>query len=216
MTHKQMRDQVVQWLGLQDISSYSETQLAEDLIYQGTLDMLARTRCVARCVQLHTFAGQDTYTLDHKILALVDVEDGNRRRARREQTYTPNFTLIRADVLRLEPPPSEDGQTVQVWAVLRPLQMTTDTQSIADEAYGAVPEEFHDAVVTYALWKASDYADDASGQMGERYRALYEGPQGNAGRLGQIRAQVNKRGTARAPRARVRLRAGNPHETWVG
>ena len=233
MNLQQMRGQVVQWIGLQDITAYNETTLAEDLLYQGTLDLLSRTKCVARCVNLNVSAGIDTYTLDHAILALVDIEDGSRRRARRDEKYAdpsqavivyppgstplyaPLFTLIRADVLRLQPTPSADG-TIQVWGVLKPIQMTGDTDSPDQEQYGAIPPEWHDAIVTYALWKAADYADDASAQQGERYRALYEGADGRGGRLAQIRIAVNKRGTARGARRKVRLRPVASNEVWIG
>ena len=215
MTHKQMRDQVVQWLGLQEITAYDETALVESLLYQGTIDLLSRTRCTARCVQLRVTANQDTYTLDHQILALVDVEDGARPRARRNDSNGPSFTLIRSDVLQVKPTPDANG-TVQVWAVMRPQQMTQDGDSPGSENFGAIPDEYHDAIVTYALWKASDYADDQTAQEGERYRIIYEGQQGNAGRLAQIRSLINKRGTAKAPRAKVTLSATTAHEAWVG
>lgn len=214
MTHKEMRDQVVQWLGLQDITAYDETQLVEGLLYQGTIDMLARTKCVARCVQLNTQANEDTYRLDHTILALVEVADGTPR-ARRDQTsYSPSFTLIRADVLRVQPMPTTSGQ-VQVWAVLKPQQMTADTDSPELEQFGGIPFEYHDAIVLYAMWKASDYTDDQSGQQGERYRILYEGQDGRGGRISQIRTAVNRR-APRAPRARVRLSLPDDRTLWVG
>jgi hypothetical protein len=215
-----MRDRVVAWLGLQDITDYSEVGLVEDMLYRGVIDLLTRTRCVVRCVQLHTVAGQDTYTLDHLILALVDLENGTRPRARRDQTdqtaYNPGFTLIRADVLRLSPTPTDDTGTVQVWAVLRPTKMTQDTDDFGSEAFGAIPEEYQDAIELYALWKAADYTDDGGSQMGERYRALYEGPQGSGGRLSEIRGLVNKRGTAKPPRARVMLPGLAQSDYWTG
>jgi hypothetical protein len=209
VTYKQMHDQVMQWLGLQDITSYSESQLASDLLYQGTLDLLSRTRCVTRCVQLNVTADKDEYLLDHGILALVDMEDGARRRLRRDQQDQANdygFTLIRSDLLRIVPTPSESGW-VQVWAVLRPTQMAADSDSPNQEPFGGIPDEFHDAIVTYALWKGADYADDATTQNGEYYRTLYEGQDGKGGRLAQIRVLVNKRGTARAARRHVNLRS---------
>ena len=232
MNLQQMRGQVVQWIGLQDITAYDETTLAETLLYLGTLDLLSRTRCVARCVNLNVSAGIDTYTLDHSILALVDVEDGARRRARRDEvvsssdavvvypagaanTTPTTFTLIRADVIRFAPAPTANG-TIQVWAVLRPIQMTGDTDSPGQEQYGGIPDEWHDAIVTYALWKAADYADDSSAQQGERYRMLYEGQDGRGGRLGQIRTAVNKRGTARAANRRVNLKGVPSNGAWVG
>src|SRR4029077_2367833 len=212
----QMRGQVVAWLGLQDITSYDETNLVEDKLYQGVVDLLSRTRCVVRCVQLRTQANVDEYTLDHSIIGVVDIDNGTKRRMRRDQVEglaetptgaDPGFTLIRADVLRVTPIPSEDGQLIQVWAVLKPQQMTADTDSPGDELYGAIPEEYHDAIVGYALWKCADYADDATAQNGEYYRQLYEGPDGRGGRLAQIKILVNKRGTARGPRSQVRLRS---------
>jgi len=204
VTYKQMHDQVMQWLGLQDITGYSESQLASDLIYQGTLDLLSRTRCVVRCIQLTTFADEGEYVLDHKLLALVDLENGARRHNRRDDPSSYGFALIRADLLRIDPTPSEDGQ-VQVWGVIRPLQMTEDADSPEQEDFGAIPPEYHDAIVTYALWKAADYADDSTTQNGEYYRTLYEGADGRGGRLAQIRILVNKRGTARPPRVAVRV-----------
>jgi len=202
---KQMRDQVVQWLGLQDTTTYDETQLVNDLLYQGTLDLLSRTRCVVRCVQIRLLANQNEYTLDHHILSLVDVENGARRRLRRDQqSGVYGFAAIRSDVIRVVPTPDEDGH-MQVWAVIRPDRMAADDDSPSEEAFGAIPDEFHDAIVGYAMWKAADYADDSAAQNGDYYRVLYEGQDGRGGRLGQIKIMVNKRGTARPPRAFVDL-----------
>lgn len=213
MTLKQMRDKVVAEIGLQDIEAYNETTLANDEINRGVIDLLARTRCVARCVHLKTQAGVDTYTLDHKILSLVDVENGARR-ARRDET-TDGFTLIRSDILRI-PMPSANGE-VDVWAVLRPSPMANDGDSPGSESFGAIPDEYQDAIVLYALWQLSSYADDASGGQGERYRIQYEGQDQRGGRLREIRMSINKRGTARAPRSRGRnLRSTGARSAWVG
>lgn len=215
MTLKEMRDQVQRWLGLQDIASYSEAGMVNDQLYYGTIDLLSRTRCVVRCIDLHVDANVNEYMLDHSILALVDVENGQRK-SRRDEKFNHSFSLIRSDILRVQPTPTEAGE-LQVWAVKRPAKMTTDTQSVGDEAYGAIPDEFHDAIVTYALWKLSDYTDDASGQNGERYRILYEGQDGRGGRLSQIKVAVNKRGTARAPRSKVNgLQLVRSAEAWRG
>lgn len=213
MTKKQMHDQVRNFLGLQEIDGLDEGQLIDDQLYLGTLDLLARTRCVVRCIELRVSAGEDDYTLDHAILCLVDIEDGLPR-VNRDSSYQPSFTLIRSDVLRLQPTPSEDGE-VQTWAVKRPLQMTADDDSPGMEQFGAIPDEFQDAIVTYAFWKLADYTDDATSNQSERYRILYEGQDGRGGRLAQIRSAVNKRGTARAPRRRVRLSGVRSHSNWV-
>ena len=215
MTRKQMKDEVIRWLGLQDITDWDETAMIDDKLYQGTLDLLSRTRCTVRCVNLHVNANVSQYTLDHAVLSLVDVENGARPRTRRDDTTGPSFTLIRSDVLVIKPTPAVNG-TVQVWAVMRPVQMTADTDSPADEAHGAIPDEFHDAIVTYALWKLADYADDSSANQGERYRMLYEGQDGRGGRLTQIKVMVNKRGTATLPRRKITLAAPAPQGYWTG
>lgn len=224
MTFGQMSKYVVATLGLQDIDSYDETAMVGMWLNQGVLDLLSRTRCVVRCVQLTTQANVDTYLLDHKILALVDsgtgpdagMPNGRRyRAARNEFPVDPAFVLIRADVLQIVPTPSEDGQ-VQVWAVLAPGAMSTDTDDPGSETFGAIPPEFHDALILYALWKLADYGDDGTSQQGERYRAIYEGADGRGGRLAQIRMLVNKRGTSIPVRRRVRLRGTSPRSSFIG
>jgi hypothetical protein len=221
MTLKEMREQVQFWLGLQDVlgkdimpGAYDETAIIPGLLHQGTIDLLARTRCTVRCVHLRLLPDQPTYTLDHDVLSLVEVGNGSRRRRRGERAT--GFTLIRSDILQLKPTPTEAGE-VDVWAVRRPDAMTADTDSPSFEQFGAIPDEYQDAIVSYALWKAADYTDDAGSSQSERYRILYEGQDGNGGRLSQIRTSVNKRGTARAPRARVTgLTPVRSSSNWVG
>lgn len=214
MTRKEIVDRVTATVGLQDIDPMNERTLVEHWVYRGTLDLLARTRCVARCIELEVTAGQPSYVLDHAVLALIDVEDGKRRRLRRDDEST-GFVLIRSDLLQVLPTPSEDGE-VQVWAVMRPQKMTAEESDLGQESFGAIPDEFQDAIELYALWWASDYGHEQNSQRGERYRILYEGQDGRSGRLAQIRAQVNKRGTAYPPRRKAYPRRGlTPRSAWV-
>jgi hypothetical protein len=212
MTRGEITGRVQAWLGLQSIDDFDELPLIHDLIYRGTIDVLSRTRCTARCVHLNTTADVGDYVLDHNILSLIDINDGATRRRRRDES-TPGFTLIRSDLLRVNPTPSEDGE-LDVWAVLLPTKMAADTDSLGSEAFGAIPEDFQDAVELYTLWRASDYADNAGSRKGELYRAQYEGPDGRGGRLAQIRILVNKRGTARAPDRRVTLATSMGRRDW--
>lgn len=215
MTRGEITGRVQAWLGLQAIDDFDEIPMIHDLIYRGTIDLLSRTRAVVRCVHLQVDKNVPEYILDHNILSLVDVEDGATRRARRDQTDGPSFTLIRSDVLRINPTPAADG-TVDVWGVMRPGKMTLDTDSPGDEAYGAIPEEFQDAIETYVLWRAADYGDNAGSRKGELYRTQYEGPDGRGGRIMQIKQAVNKRGTARAPDRRSTFTTVPSRAGWVG
>jgi len=210
-----MCDFVQATLGLEDITPLDETVLVKQQINLGVIDLLSRTRCTVRCVDIHTLAGVNEYTLDHAILSLVDINDGLRR-VPRDSTWSPSFTLIRSDILRIQPTPDVNGE-LQVWAVKRPQPMSADNDSPGAESFGAIPDEYQDAIISYALWKCADYSDDATSQMGERYRVNYEGQDGRGGRLGQIKIMVNKRGTSRAPTRRVRgLRPVHSASNWAG
>lgn len=216
MTRKQMADQIKSWLGLQDIAVLDEAAMIDQQLWLGTIDLLARTKCVARCVHLQLLSDVSEYRLSHQLLALVDLEDGARPRARRDQSdLSPSFTLVRSDILRLTPTPIAAGD-LDVWGVLRPKQMAADGDSPSDEDFGAIPDEFQDAILSYAMWKLADYADDGSSGQGERYRILYEGQDGNGGRIREIRSQVNRRGTAKGLTRKVRLQAPLTRGAWVG
>jgi len=215
MVFQDMYAQVQSALGLQDTVSLDEKTYAQGLINRGVVDVLSRTRCTVRCVDLHVLAGVSEYMVGNLLMGLVDIEDGLPK-VNRDSDYQPSFTMIRSDILRVQPTPDVDG-TVQTWAIKRPQSMVNDTDDPSMEQFGAIPAEFHDAPILFAMWKAADYADDATSQQGERYRMLYEGQDGRGGRLGQIRMLVNKRGTQRAPRRRVRGLVGvRDSSNWVG
>ena len=126
-----------------------------------------------------------------------------------------SYDLVRSDLLRLHPAPAEDGE-IDVWAVIRPTKMTDDSHTPSTDAYGGLPDEYHDAIFLYACWKGASYADDESASQGERYRSAYEGQDGRGGKLQLIKQLVNKRGTARAPRRRVRVRTVRSSRSYIG
>ena len=218
MTRKEMVDQLVQGLGLQDIASLDETTFIDPQLYWGTIDLLARTKCTVRCIHLQTQAGVEKYILPHDLLGLVDFTNINPTpKARRDQsTLQPSFTLIRSDVLRIEPIPTVAG-VQEVWGVKRPTQMSADTDSPSDELHGAIPDEYHDAILTYAFWKLADYADDSGSGQGQNYRILYEGQDGRSGRIAQIKSLVNRRGTGKLAARKVSISSPSaPRGVWVG
>ena len=215
MIFQDMVAQVQANLGLEDIVYFDEKTYVKSLINRGVIEVLGRTRCTVRCIDMRVKAGISEYTVGNQLLSLVDIEDGLPK-VGRDSAYRPSFTMIRSDILRVQPTPSEDGE-VQVWGVKRPQPMVADEDSPSFEEFGAIPEEFQDAIVTYGQWQAADYADDATSNQGERFRILFEGEDGRGGRLAQIRMLVNKRGTQRAPRRRVRgLASVSDASNWIG
>jgi len=214
VTRKDMVNQLVQGLGLQDILSLDETTFIDPQLYWGTIDLLARTKCTVRCTHLVTTAGVDTYLLPHSIMAIVDF-DPPMPRARRDQTcLSPSYTLIRSDLLRVAPVPVDAGP-LEIWGVLRPSQMTQDTDSPGDEAHGGIPDEYHDAILTYAFWKLADYVDDGGSGQGQNYRVMYEGQDGRGGRIRQIQSMVNGRAPS-LPARKVHGRRVLSRRAWVG
>lgn len=210
-----MYSQVQAVLGLQETAVLDEQTYCKGLVNRGVIDVLSRTRCTVRCIDLRVLANVSEYVVGSQILSLVDIEDGLSK-VNRSSTNQPSFTMIRSDILTVQPTPSEDGE-MQVWAVKAPAPMVDDDDSPGDEEHGAIPEEFQGAILLYAQWLAADYADDGSSNQGERYRILYEGEDGRGGRLGQIRMLVNKRGTQRAPRRRMSgLRSVRSSSNWIG
>lgn len=217
MTRKEMADQLKAWLGLEDVAVLDESAMIDSQLHWGTIDLLARTKCVVRCIHLQTLADVANYILPHDVLAIVDFKD-DRPRARRDQTTMwPAFTLVGSDLLRINPVPSVDGE-LEIWAVKRPAKMSDDADSPGDEEFGAIPDEFQDAILSYAFWKLSDYSDDGGSTQGERYRIQYEGEDGNGGRLRQVRSQVNRRGTARLTTRNVTLNRSSrlTRGAWMG
>lgn len=209
MTNGEMKAEVAGGFGLQSLADFNETIYVQQLLNRGVIDLLSRTRCVVRCTEMHLTAGVQNYTLDHAIISIVDFGEGSERTRRNGRHYDPSFTLIRSDILQLSPSPDEDGE-VSIWAVRMPGAMSADEDDPGAEQFGAIPPEFHDAIVMYAKWWAADYADDSGSQNGERYRQQYEG------RIREIKTLVNKRGTARAPRSRGKhLRRVAPRHAWV-
>ena len=217
MTRGELIDRVTATVGLQDTDPMDERDLVDHWIYQGTLDLLSRTRCVVRCIHLNVQKGVTTYELGSQIITLVDVDDGSSSdgRRRRRDDDRRGFTLIGSDLFQLWPEPDEDLE-LDVWAVKTPTRMTDDLHDLGSEAFGSIPVEYQDAIELYAVWKAADYAHEENSGRGERYRVLYEGQDGRGGRLAQIRVMVNKRGTARAASRKVTVKVLNSHASYVG
>jgi hypothetical protein len=210
VTNGEMKAEVMAAFGLQSITDYNEKDYVQKLLNRGVVDVLSRTRCTVRCTKLHLDPGVSDYMLDHKILSIVDFGQDSDRAPRNGTHWHPSFTLIRSDLLQVWPEPS-DSITMNVWAVRAPNNpLVEDDHDPANADYGAIPPEFHDAILMYAKWWAADFADDSGSQNGERYKQQYDV------RIREIKSLVNKRGTARAPRSRSRnLRRVSPRSAWV-
>lgn len=196
----------------------NEATLLDGYLNEAYTDILVRTRCHTTCGDLTTIAGTWKYRLPTSILAVLEMwtEDATFGttttfehvstdqiiQMRRGQASTvsgnPTFYSVEGhDMLLLWPTPAAAG-TIEYLYCPRPTDM-----SGASDTPSYVPAEWHRALEFYACWRMADYDDDGSSQVGQLYRALYEGQDGRGGILRDIRQQNRWQGGRRLPPARA-------------
>lgn len=171
-------------------------------------DIVLRTHCKVSHGTVQTTANEWRYDLPTAALDILElwVEDADGRRLEFERTDAEHLLRLRtaltvddggalryfavegSNFLLVWPTPSS-VVTINLLYVPRPTSMsaTADTPSY-------VPAEHHKALEYYALWQAAQGNHEAISQMGEYYRSLYEGRDGNGGILDRIRTHRRRRG----------------------
>ena len=211
MNRDKLSDRIKYTLGLQDDTTFSETELVTDLIFEGICDIAARTRAGARVINMTTTADTQTHDLSvGSIISLLDVADekGFLDRYTREDIEAAQAKGHRGyayeEPLLWISPIGE--KTLRVFGVFRPHPMTVVTQTPADPQYGNLADEFHPTIITYCLWKGGEYMQHEASGNGEKWRVQYEGQDGNGGELAKIRRILLKRVTPGGTRRRNPLR----------
>jgi hypothetical protein len=205
MTRGQLRLRISQYASL-DNDPGEEQTLMNDLIWDGTLDILSRTRLSMRTLVITVPPNCPTAEIPDSALRLHGLYDENGERwvhKPADQLRTAgDFSLMGHDLLCM-PASSEYRSFLAVYVPL-PAKMTDDSQTPSTEQYGGIPEQFHPALVNYGVWKGQAFSENPSTQLGEQYRILYEGKDGRAGDIAAIRRFINTRitpsGRRRAPR----------------
>jgi len=211
MTRDQLADRIKYTLGLQDDTTFSETEYVTDLIYEAICDIAAQTRTGARVINMTTTADTQTHDLSvGAIIALLGVmdsrgtldrftiEDIEIAQARGQRGYAWREPMLWISPL--------GEQVLRVFGVFRPQKMTLGTQSPSDPLYGNMADEFHPTIITYCLWKAGEYMQHEASGNGEKWRIQYEGQNGEGGELAKIRRIIAKRATPGGPRRRNPMR----------
>lgn len=98
------------------------------------------------------------------------------------------YALSGANLLMVWPTP-QANETVTLYYVPRPTEMSSAANDPSSPTYGGIPQEFHEALEKWACWYMASYDDDVSSAQGDRY-------------LGQYQLQVNK------ARKMMRLKGG--------
>ena len=211
MTRDKLAERIKYTLGLQDDTTFSETDFVTDLIYEGIVDIVARTRAGARVINMQTTADTKTHDLSvGSIIALFDISDdyGVLDRLSREdieiaQERGQRGYAWREPMLWISP---LGEKTLRVFGVFRPQPMLTGTDTPSHPQYGNLAAEFHPTILTYCFWKAGEYMQHEASGNGEKWRIQYEGQNGQGGEISKIKKIIAKRATPGGPRRRNPLR----------
>lgn len=212
MTRDEMAQRIQYTLGLQDDTTFNETSFVLDLIYEGIVDMVARTRPYTRVIELQTTPNTQVHDMSSTIISLVDLADdlGFLDRYTREDIEKMQELGQRGycyeEPLLWVSPISADAVTLRAFGTFRPNKMTLGSQSPSDSAYGGLAAEFHPSIVTYALWKAGEYMQHEASGNGEKWRIQYEGQDGMGGEIAKAKRILAKRVTPGGARRRNPLR----------
>jgi hypothetical protein len=223
MTYDDLRTRVCRTLGIPtEDPSDEEYILVGDLLNEGVLNILSRTRLYVRCVHLRLLANQTEYEIQDDILRMLTLQVGASylTQVARTQLDDTSYCIPGHNLIQFGLTPA-DGMTCEAWYVPRPTKMSNPGDLPADPTFGNIEEQFQPALINYTLWHAADSLDDTSSQSGERYRVLYEGQDAMGGlgtNLGAIKKAVNRRamtGSRQRPLGDFAVFDSDPY-LWVG
>jgi hypothetical protein len=205
-----MRTNIRYALGLREPE---EQAYIDSEIHRGILDVLRRTGCFVQCIiaDVPDDSSRIEFAAGGGVMRVNHIVRGNQVLDRTIFPPLPGCFAQSGQILFFADSFAV-GEQLQLYAVPRPPKMSADTQTLEDEQYGGIPEEFQDAVELYACAKLASRVDDGTSQMGTGYWVLYVGPDGNGGRIGEIRRQINRMTGMTLGPARLRtngITAGN-------
>jgi hypothetical protein len=208
MQNSEIQQRVINTLGLQTDTSFSESGFTDQLIYEGICDILARTHAAMRVIVMGVTANTAVHDMSQQVIQLLDIKDdgGFLERYSREDISKRQTAGLRGycweePLLWISPIQSSDF-TVEAYGVFRPVKMTGATDNPAQPNFGGLAPEFHPTIVTYCLWKAGEYMQHEQSGGGERWRQQYEGQDGLGGEVSKIKRIAEKRVTPRSARRR--------------
>lgn len=199
-------------IGLDNTAGSAEQLLIDGWVNEGVTQVLRRTRLKITIATLDLTAGAKDYELPAAIMYITEIIDERNQPLERvtiseinewRRTTGPtatggttpySYALNGANMFMIYPTPTSSTDTLTYYYVPRPLPLATGTDDPATATQGGIPAEYHRAVELYALWRAADYADDASSQQGDRYQRDF------TGEIAQIRRDLqHKAGRRLAP-----------------
>lgn len=208
-------------LGLDDTAGGDELKLMQRWANRGVRDVLLRTLCYTELGDMTLIAGTTDYRIDSSILAIrnmhitsaidasqvspierVDMQTVDEYLDSNPAASDPTMVALYDTLMRVAPTPS-GANTLRFYYVPKPVEMTADGTTSSDGndpsnvTYGGIPEEYHEGILYYMLWKGSEYDDKIAALSPKEYRQAYERI------LGDIRKQSRRKSGKGLNRARV-------------
>lgn len=210
------RTNIAKILGLDNTTAEDQTFI-DHYLNEAVVDVLKNTKCYVTSATATMSAGDGDYTLDTDMLEIRDVYVTSssqdyileripmdqmlwlRRQTPAAAGTTRYYTLAGHNLLMLNPTPAA-SDVFTFYYVPYPTAMSNSAHTPSNSAYGGIPDENHDLIEYYALWRMADLDDDASSEVGERYRYLYERG------IAQMRKHLRYKGGYRLGRVRLNPR----------
>lgn len=223
-----LRNAVYSKLGMDSESSGNDETLVTQWLNEGVREVLLRTHCRVQCADMSLIGGTWKYNLPSTVLALKHVVDGNsnlaeivtfpdllelRRADNTDGSSVPlRVAMLGSNLFALWPTPA-DGDSLEVYYVPKPTEMSQSTHDPSDPVYGGVPTEYHKAIELWALSQGSDHEHEQRTQNGIKYEQQFELY------LGRVKGAINRmpggKGVARVGRRR-QFRAANDVDVMWG
>jgi len=202
-------------IGLDDTAGGDELILMQRWANRGVRDVLLRTACYVDIGDMPLQASITDYRIDASILRVVnahitsatdssqispleqvDMKTVDEYLDTNPAASDPTMFAIDGTLMRVAPTPS-GANTLRFYYVPKPSNMTDDSHDPSTSTYGGIPEEYHEAVLYYMLWKGSEYDDKQAALSPKDYRQAYQGL------LADVRKELRKKSGRGLNRARV-------------
>jgi hypothetical protein len=176
------------------LAATGDLALMDGWVNEGVVQFLKETKLHTRLASLSVTSGQEDYILDTDILAMQGLwyePDGTSNR-RLLQAISPEamfemrlpqatdthqvayYSLSGAHTLMLHPAPNNDLDSLHILYVPRPAAMSTTADTPSATANGAIPEEYHHLIESYAKWKAGSAEEHKASDNGLQFQAEFE------------------------------------------
>lgn len=203
-TFAELKVNVSNELGLDQTASGTEDVLLGRRLNQAVREVLRKTKCRVAVGNTTLTAGENDYELPADVLAvnkIVNSDDDPLDREsveeiyelRRASTaigsvgYPYRYAVDGANLLMLYPTPNVTD-TLTLYYVPKPTEMSAAGNDPSAIAYGGIPTEYHDLIEFWACYRMASYDDDQSSGIGATYKQQFD--------MGvrEARAEIRRRG----------------------